>query len=119
MTATYKIAAYYTERGKVKQINEDTTLAKVESESAREVVEHRSWDSDHETVPATIFIIAEINDNEDVQLFAFENYDRWDEECGPLKHIHVDDLNKLNNELKNHQGESFGDVLKAVQPLVS
>jgi len=52
MTATYKIAAYYTERGKVKQINEDTTLAKVESESAREVVEHRSWDSDHETIPA-------------------------------------------------------------------
>ena len=115
MTATYKIAAYYTDRGKVKQITEDTTLTEVESESAREVVEHRSWDSDRETVPAPIFIIAEINDNEDVQLFAFENYDRWDEECGPLKHIHVDDLNKLNNELKNHQGERFEDVLREAQ----
>lgn len=115
MTATYKIAAYYTDRGKVKQVTETTTLTEVESESVREVVEHRSWDSDHETVPAPIFIIAEINDNEDVQLFAFENYDRWDEECGPLKHIHVDDLNKLNNELKNHPGERFKDVLRSAQ----
>lgn len=118
MTATYKIAAYYTERGKVKQVTEGATLAQVESESAREVVEHHSWDSDCETVPAPIFIIAEINDKEDAQLFAFENYDRWDEECGPLKHIHVDDLNKLNNELKNHQGERFEDVLRAAQHII-
>lgn len=26
MTATYKIVAYYTDRGKVKQITEDTTV---------------------------------------------------------------------------------------------
>ena len=119
MTNTYQIAAYYTEREEVKKITETTTLTKVESESAREVIENHSWDGDYEAIPAPIFIIAEVNENEDVRLFAFENLDHWDEECGALKHIYVDDLKKLNDELKNHQGKCFDDVLKTAQPLVS
>ena len=118
MTNTYQIAAYYTEREEVKKITETTTLTKVESESAREVIENHSWDGDYEAVPAPIFIIAEVNDNEDVRLFVFENLDHWEEECGALKHIYVDDLNKLNNELKNHQGERFEDVLRAAQNII-
>jgi hypothetical protein len=118
MKNTYQIAAYYTESEKVKKITETTTLTKVESESAREVIETHSWDGDYEAVPAPIFIIAEVNDNEDVRLFAFENYDHWDEECGPLKHIYVDDLKKLNEELKNYQGERFEDVLRAAQDII-
>ena len=118
MASNYRIVAYYTGRGKIKKITENTTLTMVESESTREVIECHSWEGAYETVPMPTFIIAEIDKNEDVRLFAFENH-YWDEEAGPCKRIHVNDLNKLNIELKNHQGECFEDTLAAAQPQVS